>query len=340
LQPIFYDHEDQMQRMRPYLCEFQLYGEYRGSSDFPCLMIDRWSEIAPLLARKGYAGAIGICSFGGVEDWDHPLNLANWYAFGRYAWNPNDSSDAIYRDWATLTFGPEAADAVVEICRLSYQASLKMMFFRGVMTQNHSKLPTIDYELESSLVGPWHHLPKAPDGYMGRAHDISMYPPDVAAQIRDDPNLQLWAHRVPITSNLCDEAIAEKRRAWELVRQMADKWNAIPHQRWAVLHRKVSEHFKRNLVDAELWYECHRLYFDYKAGRLTRNELARRITDIEARFEPAGGTGLIRETFDRFIEEWRRVCDGNLMRRSMEGNHHNPAGEPFLPGLKVEVGSE
>jgi len=29
-----------------------------------------------------------------------------------------------------------------------------MMFFRGVMTQNHSKLPTIDYELESSLIGP------------------------------------------------------------------------------------------------------------------------------------------------------------------------------------------
>ncbi len=334
--PIFYAHEDQAERRRPYLCEFQIYGEYRGADDFPCVMINRWGEIAPLLKRKGYAGAMGICSFHRVQDWDHPLNMANWYAFGRYAWNPASSPDAIYRDWATLTFGPDAADAVIEVCRLSYRASTKMMFFKGVMTQNHSKLPTIDYELESSLIGPWHHIPKAPDGCMGRAHDVSMYPPETAEKTRRDPSLQLWAHRVEITPQLCDEAIAEKRQAWELVQQMADKWDAIPHEGWSELHRRVSERFRRNLVDAELWYECHRLYFDYKAHRLTRSELGRRLADIKARFDPKAGTGLIRGTFDRFIEEWQRVHDGNLIRRSMEGKHHNPNGEPFLPGLKPE----
>jgi len=109
---------------------------------------------------------------------------------------------------------------------------------------------------------------------------------------------------------------------------------------WEELHRQVAEQFRRNLVDAELWYEACRLYFDYKAGRLTRSELGRRLADTKARFDPRAGTGLIAHTFDRFIEEWERVYAGNLMRRSMEGLHRSPNGEPFLPGLKAEEKDE
>jgi alpha-glucuronidase len=336
LHPLLFAHQDQNERTRPYLCEFQIFGEYRGLAEFPCVMVDRWSEIAPMVARKGYAGMMGICVLRWIEGWDHPLNMANWYALGRYAWNPNASPEEIYRDWACQAFGPAAAGAVIEICRLSYQASTKMMFFKGVMTQNHSKLPTIDYELESSLVGPWHHLPKAPDGYVGRSHDVSMYPAEVAGQIRNDPNVRLWAHHVPLTPELCDEAIAEKREAWQIVREMSAKWAAIPHDGWEALHRDIAERFERNVVDFELWYEDLRLYFDYKAGRLTRAELGRRLADLRARFHRDAGSGLIHETFDRFFEEWQRVYDGNLVRRSMEGDYHNPAGEPFLPGPKPE----
>lgn len=335
LQPIFYAHEDNPGRSRPYLCEFQIYGEYRGGTHFPCVMIDRWADVAPLLARKHYRGAIAVCSFKDVDEWDHPLNMANWYAFGRYAWNPNTPPDEIYRDWATLTFGPEAADRVIRIARTSYEASTGLMFFRGVMIQNHSKLPTIDYELDSSLVGPWHDIPKAPDGQWGRGHDVSMYPPEVAEQIRKDPALLLWANRVPVTPELCDEAIAQTAHAAELVKQMAREWDGLPHAGWEALHGRVSEQLRRNVVDAEVWHEDIRLYFDYKAGRLTREELGRRIEDIRRRFNPEDGSDLLR-TFDDFLKEWTRVYEGNHQRRSMEGAHYNPRGERFLPGLSGE----
>lgn len=332
LHPMFFAHEDQRERVRPYLCEFQIYGEYRGSTSFPCVMIDRWSQIAPLTARKNYHGLIGVCSFNRHDAWDHPLNMANWYAFGRLAWNPETPPGAIYRDWAALTFGPDVADDVIEVCRMSYEAATKLMFFRGVMIQNHSKLPTIDYELESSLVGPWHHLPKNEDGYWGRGHDVSCYPADIAEQIRNDPALLLWAHRVPITAELCDEAIAQQHESVDIVRRMVDRWKAIPHDAWRDDHADMAERLSRNLVDAEVWCECLTLYFDYKAGRLTRDDLQSRLDRIR-RFDPDRGTDLIRHTFDRFFEEWQRVLDGNLIRRSMEGDYHNPEGEPFLPGL-------
>ncbi|GMU20786.1 MAG: hypothetical protein AMXMBFR13_08820 [Phycisphaerae bacterium] len=336
LQPIFYAHEDDPGRMRPYLLEFQLYGEYRGGTDFPCVMIDRWAQVAPLMSRKGYQGAIGVCSFAGKEAWDHPLNMANWYAFGRYAWDPNASPADVYRGWAVETFGPDVADRVIKIARTSYQASMKLMFFRGVMIQNHSKLPTIDYELESSLVGPWHDIPKAPEGHWGRAHDVSMYPPEVAESIRQDPSLLLWAHRVPITPELCDEAIAQTAEALKLVKQMADEWAALPHAGWEGLHGRVAEQFGRNIVDAEVWHEDIRLYFDFKAGRLTRTELKSRIDRIRETYDPRKGSGLIRRTFQNFLDEWMQVYEGKTQRRSMEGKFYNPRGEALLPGFAPE----
>src|SRR5690606_19696348 len=133
-------------------------------------------------------------------------------------------------------------------------ASTDLMFFRGVMIQNHSKLPTIDYELDSSLVGPWHDIPKAPDGHWGRGHDVSMYPPEVAERIRKDPALLLWANRVPVAPELCDEAIAQTARAAELVKQMAREWDALPHAGWEALHGRVGEQLSRNIVDAEVWH--------------------------------------------------------------------------------------
>jgi alpha-glucuronidase len=331
--PLFYLHQDDPADERPYLCEFQIYGEYRGSTQFPCGMVDRWSEIAPMLARKKYRGLMAVCSFKRRDQWDHPLNMVNWYALGRLGWNPNASADEIYRDWATLTFGAEVADEVTALCRMAYEASTKMMFFRGVMTQNHSKLPTIDYELESTLVGPWHHIPKAPDGHWGRGHDVSFYPPEVAEGIRNDPKLLLWAHRPPITTELCDEAIDQNLQAWRLVEEMARRWDRLPHDDWQQVHRDVSEKLHRNCIDAELWYVTLKIYFDYKAGRLTRADLRKRLDDIRARFDPEAGTGLIRETFEPCLQEWERVYQGNRVRRSMESMYHNPDGETFLPGL-------
>jgi alpha-glucuronidase len=336
LHPIFYAHEIQNERRRPYHVESQIFGEYRGHDQFPCVMADRWAEVFPRLAERNYTGAIGVCSFSGGDRWDHPLNLANWYAFGRLAWDPADDPDAILHDWARQSWG-EAADEVVALCRLSYAAATKLMFFRGILIQNHSYLPTIDFELEASLVGPWHDLPMNEPGYIGRGHDISMYPPHVQERIRNDPALRLWAHRVPLTAELAEECVAQVRQAGRIVEEMRDRWARIAPTANPERHVEVADQFQRNVWDARLWYEDIRLYFDYKLGRLTRSELGRRLDAIRATFDARPGSDLTNgDHYDRFLAEWQRVYDGVTTRRVMEGIWHDPNGTAFLPGLAPE----
>lgn len=330
---LFYQLAVDPPKPAPYVTEFQILGEYRGLDHFPCSMAERWAPIFRMVEARRERGVIGVVSAEPGRHIDHPLNGINWYAFGRWSWNPREPVERVMNDWARLEFGEKAAPAVVEILRDSYRASTRMMFMQGVMTQNHSRLPSINYELESSLVGPWHDIARAREGYIGRAHDLSMYPPAVAEAIRSDPALRLFAHRVALTPALADEGIREKQEAVEIVRRMIGAWERARGLVSDATFATIAAGLRKNRVDAELWKEDVALYLDYKAGRLTRDDLAARLQRIRARF-PRGGSPISSgEVFDRFLEEWQAVLDGTFKRRVMEGVHFTAPVDFFPPGF-------
>ncbi len=48
----------------------------------------------------------GVANTGSSENWcGHPLSAANWYAFGRLAWDHRLGSDAIAEEWTKMTLG-------------------------------------------------------------------------------------------------------------------------------------------------------------------------------------------------------------------------------------------
>ena len=50
-------------------------------------------------------GMAGVANVGTDRNWSgSEFNQANWYAFGRLAWDPSASSRAIAEDWAKMTF--------------------------------------------------------------------------------------------------------------------------------------------------------------------------------------------------------------------------------------------
>ncbi len=51
-------------------------------------------------------GIAGVSNIGDDANWcGHPFSQANWYAFGRLAWNPSISSEEIAHEWLILTYG-------------------------------------------------------------------------------------------------------------------------------------------------------------------------------------------------------------------------------------------
>lgn len=68
------------------------------------------------------SGIAGVANIGTDRNWaGSDFDQANWYAFGRLAWNPEASSKAIAREWAAMTFTNDAkfVDPVVEMMMAS-----------------------------------------------------------------------------------------------------------------------------------------------------------------------------------------------------------------------------
>ena len=118
IQPLF----GAMRRSQMML-ELQITQEYTGHSTYLVYLLPMWravldfdtcclgpgSTVARITEGKIYPQRIraiaGVANTGNVRNWtEHPFAQANWYAFGRLAWNPEAPTVQITRDWIRATW--------------------------------------------------------------------------------------------------------------------------------------------------------------------------------------------------------------------------------------------
>ncbi len=140
----------------PLMIEFQVTKEYLGQATSLAYLGPLFEETlrSDTLAKgpgstvarvvegslDGHAltGMAGIANVGRERDWSgSTFNQANWYAFGRFAWDPDTSSDAVAREWAAMTFAPLPAvvDPIVRIMAGSREAVVDYMTPLGLAHQ-------------------------------------------------------------------------------------------------------------------------------------------------------------------------------------------------------------
>src|SRR5439155_1388730 len=98
----------------PLMMEVQITKEYLGQDSHLAFLAPLWEEVlrADTYAHgpgstvaKEIQGIAGVANVGSDRDWTgSDLNQANWYAFGRLAWDPTLSSAAIADEWIRMTF--------------------------------------------------------------------------------------------------------------------------------------------------------------------------------------------------------------------------------------------
>lgn len=88
----------------PLIAELQITQEYLGHANHLAYLAPMWTEFFEEAPTDNIKGVAGVANIGNDENMTgHPLAQANWYAFGRLAWNPNMKPDEILAEWAELT---------------------------------------------------------------------------------------------------------------------------------------------------------------------------------------------------------------------------------------------
>lgn len=247
--------------------EFQITQEYLGHSNHLAYLAPMWTEFFDYMSPDGMKAIAGVANVGDSPNFTaHPFALANWYAFGRLAWDPTLSPEQIAREWVALNLdvkSPEAADRIVKMMLDSREAVVDYMMPMGlhhIFAWGHHYGPE-----------PWCDVPGArPDwmpSYYHRADStgigfdrtskgsnaVAQYPAEFAALL-DNPatcpeKFLLWFHHLPWDYKLpsgmtvwealcrhyedgCDRSVDFLRTWVQCEPDIADKalWNDV-HQR-------------------------------------------------------------------------------------------------------------
>lgn len=90
----------------PQMAELQITQEYLGQSRHLVYLAPMWKEFFEFVNPGKLRGIAGVANIGDEANWcGHPFSQANWYAFGRLAWNPSLTAEEIAHEWLVQTYG-------------------------------------------------------------------------------------------------------------------------------------------------------------------------------------------------------------------------------------------
>ena len=280
--PIF----DQMTQT-PQMAELQITQEYLGQSRHLVYLAPMWREFFSYVAPSKLVGIAGVANIGLDKNWcGHHFSQANWYAFGRLAWNPSMKSEEIANEWLAATFGlkeksKEMNEKMLSVMLRSREACVDYMMPLGlhhIFRFDHHYGPQPDgfiksYPLEWCPVY-YHQADKNGIGF-DRSHTGS----NATSQYRepycslyDDPstcpeNLLLWFHHLPWTyrtysgRTLWEEMKYRYNRGVSEVKDFCRVWQEckpyIDEQRW----EEVDKRMQHQLQNAREWRDVCLKYF-------------------------------------------------------------------------------
>lgn len=101
IQPLFFS-----MKKTQVMPELQITQEYIGHSTYLVYLLPMWKEFFKDYQMPDYPAAIaGVANTGTDENWTgHHFAQANWYLFGRLAWNPYLAGEKITSEWIRMTW--------------------------------------------------------------------------------------------------------------------------------------------------------------------------------------------------------------------------------------------
>ena len=122
-------------KQTPQIAELQITQEYLGQSKHLTYLAPMWKEFFDFVNPNKLVGISGVANIGDDANWcGHPFSQANWYAFGRLAWNPSLTAEEIAHEWLVQTYEnqDEKFTKPVEMMMTSREACVNYMMPLGL----------------------------------------------------------------------------------------------------------------------------------------------------------------------------------------------------------------
>jgi alpha-glucuronidase len=291
----------------PLMMEFQITQEYLGFATHLVFLAPLYEEVlradthaqgeGSVVAKvvdgslHGYAhtGMAGVANVGTDRNWcGSVFACANWYAFGRLAWDPMLGSGGIADEWVRMTFGNDAAvvTPVKGMMLASREAAVDYMTPLGLhhlMAEGHhyGPGPWVDEAARPDWTSVYYHRADANgigfDRTASGSNAVGQYFPPVAETFGDvrrvPESLLLWFHHVP-----WDHRVASGRTLWEelvlsyhrgvaQVRGMQATWRLLEGKVDAERYDEVRSFLAIQEKEARWWRDACVLYFQTHSGR-------------------------------------------------------------------------
>lgn len=291
----------------PLMMEFQITKEYLGFAthlaylgtlfeealDADTYVKGKGSTVAKVLdgSLHGYkrTGMAGVSNIGTDRNWTGShFDQANWYVFGRLAWDPSRSARAIAEEWTRMTFSNDERfiEPVVDMMMKSREAVVDYMTPLGLhhlMGRGHHYGP-----------GPWveggpradwtsvyyHRATKDGIGFdrtKTGSNAVAQYAPEVAKVFGDrkrvPEELLLWFHHVPWDykmksgRTLWDELVHAYTRGVNTVREMRETWNGLEAFVDPERYAQVAAFLAIQEKEAKWWRDASIAYFQTFSGK-------------------------------------------------------------------------
>jgi len=251
----------------------------------------RASSVAEVLggAQAGRVGGIaGVANIGSSRNWTgSDFDQANWYAFGRLAWDPMLDSAAIAREWAAQTWSadPRVRDPIVALMMRSREAVVDYMTPLGLhhlmgTGHHYGPAPWVD-NLARPDWNPVYYHRAARDGIgfdrsAAGSNAAAQYAPEVARRLQDPattpPELLLWFHhlpwddRMPSGRTLWEELVAHYDHGVAGAAAMQAQWEQIRPLVDARRADDVAQRLARQHAEAQWWRDACLAYFQHVSG--------------------------------------------------------------------------
>ena len=268
----------------PLMAEFQITQEYLGHSNHLAYLAPMWKEFYKYVSPYSIKAVAGVSNIGDDTNWcGNDFAQANWYAFGRLAWNPALSSSQIATEWIVQTFTDEP-EFLVPVNRMmldSREAVVDYMMPLGlhhIFAWNHHYGPEPWCEIPGAradwLPSYYHRADKVGLGFdrtTSGSDAVSQYPDSLAAVFNSldscPEEYLLWFHHVPwgyklkSGNTLWDELCYKYQSGVDKAHEFCEIWKQMSPYIDKERYEAVARRLKIQADDAVWWKDACLEYF-------------------------------------------------------------------------------